>query len=153
MQYIFTDALTFQSALMMTLYLDKFTNFFKIMNVYEALFVKFDDSKLNMQTLVDLPPEKWTENLTFLYVSGILLRHMLQLICNGHAITRLQLADDGCQKLVTEYQCRVATAIYPSASMMNHSCDPNIINRYLNYQIFSFNVSINSCFKKFFLQF
>lgn len=31
-------------------------------------------------------------------------------------------------KTITEKEVRRATAIYPSAAMMNHSCDPNIIN-------------------------
>ncbi|OXU21510.1 hypothetical protein TSAR_009791 [Trichomalopsis sarcophagae] len=118
------------SALMMTLYLNKFTNFFKSINIYEKLYKKFDNKELNMYILSEFVPEKWTEDLNFVYISGILLRHMLQLICNGHAITRLNINDSDSGNVVTEYQCRIATAIYPSASMMNHSCDPNIINSF-----------------------
>ncbi|XP_058803847.1 SET and MYND domain-containing protein 4-like isoform X2 [Phymastichus coffea] len=118
------------TALMMTLYLHDFTNFFEVMNIYEVLFAKFDDSKLNMHTLLELLPEDWSKHLTLVYISGIILRHMLQLICNGHAITKLQLANNENGNCITEYQCRLATAIYPSASMMNHSCDPNIINSF-----------------------
>lgn len=114
---------------MMTLYLNKFTNFFKSINIYEKLYKKFDNKELNMYILSEFVPEKWTEDLNLVYISGILLRHMLQLICNGHAITRLNISDSESGNIVTEYQCRIATAIYPSASMMNHSCDPNIINR------------------------
>lgn len=111
----------FQSALMMALYFKKFTKFFTGVNIYEQLFLKFDsENELNM-----LPePEEWTDDISLLYISGILLRNMLQLICNGHAITRL--SDSSYD---SDYECRVATALYPSASMMNHSCDPNIMNR------------------------
>ena len=115
---------------MMTLYLNKFTNFFKAVNIYERLYQKFDNNESNIG-MPKIPPEKWNEDINMLYVSGILLRNMLQLICNGHAITRLNLATSESEKIFTEYQCRIATAIYPSASMMNHSCDSNIINRYL----------------------
>lgn len=69
-------------------------------------------------------------------VCALLLRHITQLVCNAHAITKLdsdqRTADhpiDDMNKVVSESQQRIATAIYPSASMMNHSCDPNIINR------------------------
>ncbi|EFN62504.1 SET and MYND domain-containing protein 4 [Camponotus floridanus] len=55
------------------------------------------------------------------------------LVCNGHAITKINVtADDHENKLLIEEQIRIATAIYPSASMMNHSCDPNIINSFLD---------------------
>jgi hypothetical protein len=65
------------------------------------------------------------------FVGGLILRHISQLVCNGHAITKLDktFAEDENQDVLTERQVRIATAIYPSASMMNHSCDPNIINR------------------------
>lgn len=65
-----------------------------------------------------------------------------QLICNGHAITKLGITESTQESLtestppecrngevVSQEQVRIATAIFPSASMMNHSCDPNIINR------------------------
>lgn len=69
-------------------------------------------------------------------VCALLLRHIAQLVCNAHAITKLDsdrnsanLSVDHYNTVVSESQQRIATAIYPSASMMNHSCDPNIINR------------------------
>ncbi|XP_060070783.1 SET and MYND domain-containing protein 4-like [Ylistrum balloti] len=62
------------------------------------------------------------------YVGGLLLRHIQQLVCNGHAITELQVTQATDLSLVeTKSQVRVATAIYPTASLMNHSCDPSII--------------------------
>ena len=63
-------------------------------------------------------------------VGGVLLRHVQQLVCNAHAITALQVTQVSEQHLVeTQSQVRVATAIYPTASLMNHSCDPTIISR------------------------
>ena len=61
---------------------------------------------------------------------GVILLHIAQLICNGHAITDIETECDSVSSLLVENQIRVATAIYISASMMNHSCDPSIINRY-----------------------
>jgi hypothetical protein len=63
-------------------------------------------------------------------VGGVLLRHVQQLVCNAHAITALHTTQVDQQSAVeTHSQVRVATAIYPTASLMNHSCDPTIISR------------------------
>ncbi|XP_033753100.1 SET and MYND domain-containing protein 4-like [Pecten maximus] len=65
------------------------------------------------------------------YVGGLLLRHIQQLVCNAHAITELQVTQATDLSLVeTKSQVRVATAIYPTASLMNHSCDPTIISSF-----------------------
>lgn len=65
------------------------------------------------------------------FVGGLLLRHIQQLVCNAHAITSLESKttqeDD---VVITTEQVRIATAIYPSASLMNHSCNPNIISNF-----------------------
>jgi SET and MYND domain-containing protein 4 len=62
-----------------------------------------------------------------------IIKHITQLVCNGNAITshlfgqdRMTVAGPIFQE---EKQVRVATAIFPSASMMNQSCDPNILTR------------------------
>ena len=115
------------------------------------------------------------------YVCCLLLRHITQLVCNGHAIYEVgncetDLDDDEGESIVYEYWCnkiaiidkemqkmyyscnkneivtvqysyisgpvvnnsqfRIATAIYPSASMMNHSCDPTVINSFYNQRYF-----------------
>ncbi|XP_072746541.1 SET and MYND domain-containing protein 4 [Anoplolepis gracilipes] len=115
------------TAIMLTLYLSKYTDFFKDINLKECLASKFSNDEFNIKC--DLV----TEDDKLLYVSSLLLRHILQLICNGHAITKINVtADDHENKLLVEEQIRIATAIYPSASMMNHSCDPNIINSFLD---------------------
>ena len=65
-----------------------------------------------------------------IYIGGLLLRHIQQLVCNAHAITEVKGTQAGENTLVEETdQVRVATAIYPTASLMNHSCDPTIISR------------------------
>lgn len=112
------------SSLMMALYLQKETNFFKKVDVNQALFQKFSEQNKKLNLSCSVVPDELA------YVSALLLRHMLQLICNGHAITRLNLGESESENISSEYQSRVATAIYPSASMMNHSCDPNIINSF-----------------------
>ena len=66
------------------------------------------------------------------YIGGLLLRHICQLVCNAHAITRIQANegddDDQCTSIVsTTRQVRIATAIYSTTSLTNHSCEPNVI--------------------------
>lgn len=120
----------------MALYFKKFTKFFKEVDIYEQLFLKFDmDDELNKNMLPQFAPEEWTDDLSLLYVSSILLRNMLQLICNGHAITKQSDSSSDTDDIDSEYECRVATAIYPAASMMNHSCDPNIMNRFISINL------------------
>ena len=68
-------------------------------------------------------------------IGSLLLRHVLQLVCNAHAITAvlptLNKGDNSTEggRVEREEQVRIATAIYPTASLMNHSCDPTIISR------------------------
>ena len=69
---------------------------------------------------------------TEIYIGGLLLRHIQQLVCNAHAITEVKVTQAGEGTPIQETsQVRVATAIYPTASLMNHSCDPTIISRYV----------------------
>lgn len=113
------------TAIMLMMYLSKYTDFFKVINLKECLI-----SKLSNNFNCDLT----TESDERLYVSSLLLRHILQLISNGHAITKINaIADNNKNKLLIQQQDRIATAIYPSASMMNHSCEPNIINSFLGH--------------------
>ncbi|KAL3841918.1 hypothetical protein ACJMK2_020007 [Sinanodonta woodiana] len=67
------------------------------------------------------------------YIGGLLLRHIQQLVCNAHAITELQVSQISAGNIAQveeTSQVRVATAIYPTASLMNHSCDPTIISSF-----------------------
>ncbi|KAL1780219.1 SET and MYND domain-containing protein 4 isoform X1 [Sigmodon hispidus] len=55
-----------------------------------------------------------------------MLRHMLQLQCNAHAITSIWHTDGSEESLVTKSrQVRLATGIFPVVSLLNHSCSPN----------------------------
>ncbi|CAG9558093.1 unnamed protein product [Danaus chrysippus] len=101
------------TATMLTLYLENFTTFFDYL-----------PNKL---------PCILSESQLKLFAAAVILRSMGQLVCNGHATLSLAVVeeDDGRNgKTITEKEVRRATAIYPSAAMMNHSCDPNIINTF-----------------------
>ncbi|CAK1553964.1 unnamed protein product [Leptosia nina] len=98
------------TATMLTLYLEKYTTFF------ETVFK-------SSSTLCDKEMR--------LFAAALMLRGLGQLVCNGHAtlsLTTTNEYDNG--RTITEREVRRATAIYPSAAMMNHSCDPNIINTF-----------------------
>ncbi|CAK9806895.1 SET and MYND domain-containing protein 4 [Anthophora quadrimaculata] len=108
------------TAIMLTTYLLEYTNFFKTNNLEECLVNKFLNNSFNSNFNI------LTDNDKQLYVSSLLLRYILQLIGNGHAITKSSTNDSSMNQDI------VATGIYPSASMMNHSCDPNIINIFVD---------------------
>ncbi|XP_046603722.1 SET and MYND domain-containing protein 4-like [Neodiprion virginianus] len=112
------------TAVMLTMYLSMYTDFFTTVDLKKSFADKFIDSS------IDFNCDVTTESGKQLYVSSFLLRHTLQLICNGHAITKLSLDAQENDKVATVHQERIATGIYPAVSMMNHSCDPNIINSF-----------------------
>ncbi|EAT40978.1 AAEL007348-PA [Aedes aegypti] len=109
------------TAYMLTIYLSDFTQFFNELGDRPAV----------------MPKEDW-----FLYSSAVILRHIGQLVCNGHAISELRVctasenncleADSFNIKAGFLHRCfestRVFTGIFPQISMFNHSCDPNIRN-------------------------
>lgn len=61
--------------------------------------------------------------------SSLILRHLLQTICNAHAITQLNDSTSQSETFNRE-QIRFATAIYPRVSLLNHSCNPNVISSF-----------------------
>lgn len=107
--------------MMLTLYLKKYTDFFTIIDIKKCLIDKFKSGNLSF------PFDNSSEESQKLFIGSIILRHMLQLIANGHAITRLNLTTAVGADVFEEQQQRIAVGIYPSASMMNHSCDPTIL--------------------------
>ncbi|XP_077168036.1 protein-lysine N-methyltransferase SMYD4 [Paroedura picta] len=54
-----------------------------------------------------------------------MLKHMLQLRCNAQAITMLRESGSGEEPVTKRQQVRLAVALFPVASLLNHSCDPN----------------------------
>ncbi|XP_066589940.1 SET and MYND domain-containing protein 4-like isoform X2 [Prorops nasuta] len=117
------------TATMLTLYLSKYTDYFKSNDIKQCLVDKFCDGTSNFDH------EFLSDDDKRVYISSLLLRHILQLVSNGHAITKLNTVASEKDKVATEQQDRVATAIYPSASMMNHSCDPSIINSFMDQHL------------------
>ena len=59
------------------------------------------------------------------YVGGLILRHLVQLVSNAHAVTELLEDEEGGVE-----QVRLGTGMYPAVSMMNHSCLPLIVNNF-----------------------
>ena len=59
------------------------------------------------------------------YIGALLLRHIVQLVSNAHAVTELKDSEED-----TVEQVRLATAIYTSVSLLNHSCVPMIVNSF-----------------------
>ncbi|XP_066552066.1 protein-lysine N-methyltransferase SMYD4 isoform X2 [Amia ocellicauda] len=53
------------------------------------------------------------------------LRHVLQLRCNAQAVTAVRDAGVGGSAVQSSAEVRLATAIFPSLSLLNHSCSPN----------------------------
>ncbi|KAM9333209.1 SET and MYND domain-containing protein 4 [Pholidichthys leucotaenia] len=67
------------------------------------------------------------------------LRHMLQLRCNAQAIIARQDTEAGNSPVQSNREVRIATAIFPSLSLLNHSCCPN------TSLVFSTGVSVAPC--------
>ncbi|XP_049885417.1 SET and MYND domain-containing protein 4-like [Pectinophora gossypiella] len=106
------------TATLLTLYLESFTSFFEY---------------LSSRLPCPLPGGQ-----VRLFAAALMLRSLGQLVCNGHAALSLQTVEEGDGRdgrTLTEREVRRATAIYPSAAMMNHSCDPNIINTFHNSRL------------------
>ncbi|KAG7484782.1 hypothetical protein MATL_G00054330 [Megalops atlanticus] len=67
----------------------------------------------------------WSPELRMLGAAA--LRHMLQLRCNAQAVTMLKDAGAPDSAVQSVREVRVATAIFPTLSLLNHSCSPNTI--------------------------
>ncbi|KAL6098733.1 smyd4 [Pungitius sinensis] len=70
----------------------------------------------------------WSSN-TWLLGSAV-LRHVLQLRCNAQAILSLQDTGAANAPVQSHSEIRIATAIFPTLSLMNHSCCPNTSLRF-----------------------
>uniref|UniRef100_A0A8C7XD89 Protein-lysine N-methyltransferase SMYD4 n=1 Tax=Oryzias sinensis TaxID=183150 RepID=A0A8C7XD89_9TELE len=58
-------------------------------------------------------------------LGSAILRHLLQLRCNAQAITVLQDAEMENSRVQSRQEIRIATAMFPFLSLLNHSCSPN----------------------------
>lgn len=103
---------------MLTTYLMEYTTFFKTTNLKDCLMNKFIDNRFNLNFNIATSSDKQ------LYISSLLLRYILQVTINTHAVTKT-ISINGSHDYKGE---TIAAGIYTSANMMNHSCDPNIIN-------------------------
>ncbi|KAM3854781.1 SET and MYND domain-containing protein 4 isoform 2-T3 [Vipera latastei] len=54
-----------------------------------------------------------------------MLHHVLQLQCNGQAVTALRPSGPVDGLVAGSGQVRLATGLFPALSLLNHSCDPN----------------------------
>ncbi|KAM6463189.1 SET and MYND domain-containing protein 4 isoform 2-T2 [Liasis olivaceus] len=54
-----------------------------------------------------------------------MLRHLLQLQCNAQAVTALHPSGPEDGLVASSGQVRLATGLFPTLSLLNHSCDPN----------------------------
>lgn len=68
-------------------------------------------AKKNVLELIDL-------------VGNLLVKHIAQIICNASIIEHWQTEQNNCSSIPLSAQ--VACGMYPSVSMMNHSCKSNV---------------------------
>ena len=85
------------------------------------------------------PNESCTSSLAGDVIGCLLFHHSQQMACNVHAITAIVSTGEDKTNLrtslptkdhvVSREQKRIATAVYPTASLLNHACDPDVIVR------------------------
>ncbi|XP_067255293.1 SET and MYND domain-containing protein 4 isoform X2 [Chanodichthys erythropterus] len=64
----------------------------------------------------------WQPEMSMLGATA--LRHMMQLRCNAQAVTAVRVKESG-MAVQSSSEIRIATAIFPVLSLLNHSCSPN----------------------------
>ncbi|KAF1378477.1 hypothetical protein PFLUV_G00190950 [Perca fluviatilis] len=64
-------------------------------------------------------------NLELWLLGSAVLRHMLQLRCNAQAILMLQDTGAANSPVQSSREMCIATAVFPTLSLLNHSCCPN----------------------------
>ncbi|RXN20519.1 SET and MYND domain-containing 4 isoform X1 [Labeo rohita] len=81
------------------------------------------------------PPDKWascenegvsgTWRPEMSMLGATALRHIMQLMCNAQAVTAVMVKDESGMAVQSSSEIRIATAIFPVLSLLNHSCSPN----------------------------
>lgn len=63
---------------------------------------------------------------------GLFLHHLLQLRVNSHSVTAVETeeVEERGRVVQVSQEVQVGSVIFPTASLFNHSCWPNIIFRY-----------------------
>ena len=78
-----------------------------------------------------VPLSNFSENeISLVSISSLILRHLLQTICNAHAITELKDNGNSIDSTLDREQIRYATAIYPRVSLLNHACNSNVLSSF-----------------------
>ncbi|XP_020499739.2 SET and MYND domain-containing protein 4 isoform X1 [Labrus bergylta] len=67
--------------------------------------------------------DDWSSELWLL--GSAVLRHTLQLRCNAQAVCTMQDTGSANSLVQSSREIRIATAIFPTLSLLNHSCCPN----------------------------
>ena len=84
-------------------------------------------------------------------VGGILLTHLQNLPCNAHEVAEIEIPSGSVKDSV---QSEIGAASYGTLSLINHSCDPNVVRHYhssmavvtsVGTTIISYLHIINSC--------
>ncbi|XP_062391709.1 SET and MYND domain-containing protein 4 [Sardina pilchardus] len=81
------------------------------------------DSSDGQSVFEDSAAGEWSPELSMLGATA--LRHLLQLRANAQAIITERVSDKCGAAVQASQEIRVATAIYPTLSLMNHACRPN----------------------------
>ena len=118
------------TAVLLATFLEQRTNFFDPSHDDPSLVNSFRGMSLNKKQV-----EVSEDTLNF--VGALILKHIVQLVCNASAIYEVSpepgtvgMSEVKEGSVFNTQQQRIATAIYPGASMMNHSCDPTVINSF-----------------------
>lgn len=78
------------------------------------------------------------EALSLSRLKEVFFHHLLQIRCNTHIVSTLtnsslpppMAATEEAERVVQTSEATLGNVIYPTASLMNHSCYPNVLFRY-----------------------
>ena len=73
----------------------------------------------------DFFPDATPAELSFF--GGLLLRHLQAIPCNAHEVSELELS---LESVATSVTVEIASALYATLSLFNHSCDPAVTRNF-----------------------